>query len=458
LHEALSDDYAALWANGALDPPHAGETFEIDEAGLSVDERLCLCELILRGPPQHRPVVVWVAFANAHVWPFHLTKGPVEFYDGRIWPAVVAGDWPGNPGWSQPAELTRPLASLFLDGMPEGNFVMVRVSLKSALAASAGELGRDVAQAAVELTGWDSDWVLMDGSAAHTSAGWFGSMRFRDPRDRMLEFQGAPAHDPLASALADLDDELLERIAAREPAALDLLADTRWRRAIAALPDAEHRVSLVVALFERVLVPSSVGGDKWPDACRRYLRELFMFDDVAQQLWDAGYYGTRGASYDQEKEDFLALDRAIVEHPAPLAVGVRLDQVIRRVSELRKHLERGSMQERMVREVERRTASGASAAEWLDASRMRFDVLLARALRQRNAITHGTRAVPDVLSTVEPFLNSLGGRLVGALHYCVLEERDLVTELEDWRLVRLRKRDALSAGGSPTLLVDWSSD
>jgi hypothetical protein len=48
-----------------------------------------------------------------------------------------------------------------------------------------------------------------------------------------------------------------------------LLADTRWRRAVARLPDAEHRVALVVALFERVLVPSAVGSDKWYGACAR---------------------------------------------------------------------------------------------------------------------------------------------------------------------------------------------
>jgi hypothetical protein len=131
LHEAFADDYAALWAHGALDPPHPGESLYIDAAGLSVEERLCLCELILAASPQRKQVVVWLAYANAHTWPPHLQKGPVEFYDSRIWPAVVEGHWPANPGWTQPPELGEPDTSLFLDGMPEENFVMVRVSFEA---------------------------------------------------------------------------------------------------------------------------------------------------------------------------------------------------------------------------------------------------------------------------------------------------------------------------------------
>jgi hypothetical protein len=73
--------------------------------GLSVDERLCLCKAIVAAAPPTEPVVVWLAFANAHVSRFYLRKGPIEFYDSRIWPAVLAGDWPGNPDWAQPAEL-----------------------------------------------------------------------------------------------------------------------------------------------------------------------------------------------------------------------------------------------------------------------------------------------------------------------------------------------------------------
>ena len=87
---------------------------------------------------------------------------------------------------------------------------------------------------------------------------------------------------------------------------------------------------------------------------------------------------------------------------------------------------------------------------------MRFQRLLARARRERNAITHGIRTVPAVLETVEPFLDRLAGRLIGALHSCVAERRDLTTELQSWRVARLERQEELAAGAAPErLVIGW---
>jgi hypothetical protein len=459
LHEALADDYALLWVHGALDPPHAGEFRHIDSAGLSVDERLCLCEAIVAAAASARPVVVWLAFANAHTSRFYLRKGPLEFYDSRIWPAVLAGDWPGNPDWTQPAELAEREVAHFLDGLPDENFVMVRVALEHVSSESARERARDLARAAIELTGWESDWVLMEGAAAHAGSGWFGTMGFTDPRERATRNAGNPLLDAVADTLADVEDDLLQRLADGEATATALLADTRWRRAVARLPDAEHRVALVVGLFERVLVPSAVGSDKWYGACARYFELLFAFDDVEAQIADAGQYGVHAVSRDHAaRDDFLRFDRAIMEHPRGLSFRVRREEVIRLAPTLREHVPAGSMEERMLSEVEQKTADGPAIAAWLGTSRMRFERLLARAKRQRNALAHGTRAVPGVLGTVEPMLDYLAGRLIGAVQYCAVEQRDLIAELERWRLVRLQKLDALVGGAEPQSLVEWRLD
>ena len=459
LHEALADDYALLWAHGALDPPHAHELLHIDSAGLSVDERLCVCEAIVAAAPSTRPVVVWLAFANAHVSRFHLRKGPIEFYDSRVWPAVLAGDWPGNPDWTQPAELADPDAARLLADLPDENFVMARVALEHASSESARERARDLVRAAIELTGWESDWVLMDGAAAHAGSGWFGTMGFGDARERASRDAGNPLLDPVADTLADVEDELLQRLADGEATVSALLADTRWCRAVARVPDPEHRVALVVALFERVLVPSAVGSDKWYGACARYFELLFAFDDVEAQIRDAGEYGVHTVSRDPAaRDDFLRFDRAIIEHPRGLSFRVRLDEVIRLAPTLRQHVPAGSVEERMLAEVEQKTNDGPALAAWLGASRTRFARLLARAKRQRNAVSHGTRAVPGVLATVEPMLDYLAGRLIGAVHYCAVEQRDLIAELERWRLVRLQKLDALAAGAPPQSLVEWRLD
>jgi hypothetical protein len=451
LHDALAGSYSALLEAGALDPPHAGEPRHIDEAGLSLDERVWLSKTAVTAEPPRGSVVVWVAFANAFLPAIYLEKGPVELYDSRIWPAVVDGQWPANPGWMQPPELQDPEASLFLDGMPPKDFVMVRVSLDGPLA-DARERGRSLARAAVELTGWDTDWVLMDGDCCYASH-WFGSMGFRDPRERALSEPDTALLDPTGRVLPDIEAGLLQRIADGDVSARELLADTRWRRAIATVPDAEHRIALLVALLERALVPSAVASERWYGACARSFGLLLPFDDVRRQVWDAGYYGVRALSRIPEgHSQFLAFDKALIEHKDELSFNVHLGEVIRAAPRLRAHLDSASMEARMLAEVEQRTRDGPAAAAWLTESRTGFDQLLARARRQRNAIAHGTRTVPGVLATVEPFLDRVVGRLIGAIHYCVATQRDLATELDAWRGDRLRTCDRLLAGASADLL------
>jgi hypothetical protein len=147
-----------------------------------------------------------------------------------------------------------------------------------------------------------------------------------------------------------------------------------------------------------------------------------------------------------------------MERPRGHSFRVRLPEVIRLAPSLRPHVAAGSMEERMLAEVEQKTNDGPALAAWLGASRTRFARLLARAKRQRNAVAHGTRAVPGVLETVEPMLDYLAGRLIGAVHYRAVEQRDLIGELERWRLVRLQKLDALAGGAPPESLVEWGVD
>jgi hypothetical protein len=449
LHEALAGSYDALRAHGALNP-HPSDPPFLEDAGLTIDERVCLARAVLRAQPMRGRVIVWLAYSNAFIRGFYLKKGPVEFYDSRIWPSVLTGT--ENPAWQLPAELAECDADSF-HGLPDQDFVMVRVCLDDVLIAQARERGRDLALAALELIGWDSDWVLMTGEGTYVPGG-FLSAWFSDPREWALRSRGHPMLDPAGQVLAELSSDVLEKIAEADRPALDLLSDTRWRHAVASLPDAEQRVALVVALFERVLVPSAIGTERWFGACQRYFEFLLAFDDVNRQVWDAGYYGVHKLSHDTSKRDeFLSFDRSIVARTGPHSVNVRREEVIRNAGALRNQLEAGSMEARMLAEVEKMTLDGATAAQWLNASLDRFNRLLARARRQRNAVAHGTRTNTVVIESVEPFLNTLAGRLIGSLHYCVAEQRDLTTVLEGWRLVRLKRRDALLEGGSPELLV-----
>jgi hypothetical protein len=427
-----------------------------DPATVSVDDRLADAETVVREEiTASADTVVWVAFANAAVADLLVTKGPLEFYDSRIWSAVLTGNWPGSPSWKQPPELANPRATSHLDGLPADDFVMARVSLSNAPLAEVRDQARNLAQAAVELTGAEreSEWVLLDGAAAFTGD-WWGSAWFSDPRE--VRFPTPALMSPVADGIGEIDDDLVRRIAIGDPDARDLVADLRWFKNTTALPDPEQRLALLVSLIERLLVPAAIEGDKWYGAAQHYFDYLLAFDDVQQAIWDAIYYGVNRARRSQALPPVVQQVAAnLVKITGRNRIDVDLKGGIQQTSALLPHVEPDSIEERMLKEVDRRTADGPSAAAWIEATRADVQRLLARARRQRNAATHGTRTVPAVVASVEPFLTKLVGRLIGAQHLCVEQRLDLIAELERWRLARIQRTDQLHSGGVPHgLLVD----
>jgi hypothetical protein len=428
-----------------------------DPTTVSVEERLEAAEEVVREEiTPSADTIVWVAFANAAVERFMVTKGPLEFYDSRIWSAVTSGNWPGNPSWVQPPELADLEAGTFLGGLPADEFVMVRIALSNAPLAEVRERARDLAQATVELAGADdaSEWVLLNGAAAFTS-GWWGSAGFSDPR--VTHLPPLPAlMSPVSSRLGDVDDGLIGRIAAADSDAQDLVADLRWFKDTMALRNLEQRLALLVSLIERLLVPAAVAGDRWRGAAQHYFEYLLAFDRVQRSIWDAIFYGVTRARRGKTLPSAVhQLGVELVRMTGRNSIDVDLRRGIDEVATLLPHVDRGSIEERMLKEVQRRTADGPSAAAWIEATRIDVERELARALRERNAATHGTRTVQAVVASVDPLLTRLVGRLIGAQHLCVEQQLDLVDELEQCRLARIQRVDQLRAGGAPAaLLVD----
>lgn len=417
---------------------------------LPLDQRLDEAHAAVREEhPPRGEAHVWLAYLEASVRSY-LRKGPIEFYDSRIWPSVTAGHWPGNPEWTQPPELKESeAAAFFFGGLPDEGFVMVRVTLPDVPIAEAGAVGANLARAAVELTGGERGWIKMEGEVVCAS-GWFGATGFKDPRDARRH-SGPSWVDPIAETLAELDETLLNRIAAGDPAMTDLLTDIRWRRSVAAIPDPEHRIALLVALVERLLVPSDSDSETWLSACDRYLSFSVALGGIQDQIWDAGYYGVQRASRRNIGTQIPLQD--ILSRSSRGGVTVHLNEVLRLAAVLQPHTDEGSMESRMLLEVNRRTRDAKAALQWLDSEIESFQRRLARAKRQRNAIAHGARPTPGLVESIEPFLDELARRLIAMLRHCAVANIDLVTHLEQARLAALKRRNLLATGGPPDLLV-----
>jgi hypothetical protein len=427
-----------------------------DPEAVSVDDRLADAETVIRDEiTVSADTVVWVAFANAAVADLLVVKGPLEFYDSRIWSAVLSGTWPGNPTWVQPLELADPQAASCLSGLPADDFVMARLSLPNAPLAEVRDRARDLAQAAAELAGAErpSEWVLLDGAAAFTGD-WWGSAWFSDPRD--AQFPTPALMSPVASGIGEIDDDLVRRIAIGDSDARDLVTDLRWFKNTTTLRDGEQRLALLVSLIERLLVPAAITGDKWYGAAQHYFEYLLAFDEVQQAIWDATYYGVNRARRNPTlPPSAQQVAASLVKVTSRNTIQVDLREGIRQAAALLPYVDPESVEVRMLNEVVQRTSSGASAAAWIEEARADVERLLARARRQRNGATHGTRTIPSVVASVEPFLTKLVGRLIGAQHLCVEQHLDLIAELERWRLARIRRTDQLRGGGAPdALLID----
>jgi hypothetical protein len=211
--DALADRVRAQVGVGASPPDDAGTWLE--PAGLTLDQRLAIAVKLLEAEPRRVDAIVWLAYANATVNPFYLKKGPLEFYDGRIWSAATSGHWPGNADWKQPVELADSDAGFHLDGVPDADFVMVRVALQGVRVNEAADRARALTDAALALTGWESQWRALQGAPTYTTH-WFGSVGFLDPL--VFAYTPPPVLDPTSTELATASADLLVRLAANEQA------------------------------------------------------------------------------------------------------------------------------------------------------------------------------------------------------------------------------------------------
>jgi len=83
----------------------------------------------------------------------------------------------------------------------------------------------------------------------------------------------------------------------------------------------------------------------------------------------------------------------------------------------------------------------------------RFRCLLARTIRQRNAVVHGAQTVPQVIANCEPFIRELCGQVVAQALTAAADGEDPIDRLESARAAWLRQRAALRDGKPPASVV-----
>jgi len=431
-------------------------------------------------PPRESANVAWFIFADADLPDTYLRVGQVQFFSHRLWPEAVTSQefFATRPGSEFPAELDEHALRLLEPSESAEAYVYARVELKGPRAAGernpwaharppkdwARELVSGIVDAGTFRVGGTTWKLLSDVAVYHGTisddSGEYGNWSFGVGYDdldlREFDRRGrSPIREGTGEALSELDPRFAELLSEGDSPAHDALATVRWYEAARSQQDRAQRVVLYVRVFERVLPTSDTL--RWSDACKRFLRAFWSLEEFDNAAFRAAHAADFDLRRHLTRNELDGLEQWLVSggerFTINLAAFMRMADSVVALLPSTSRLTR-----RAVRQVARWAADPVSAREHLAQVEQRFDALLARALRQRNSVVHGLETVPEVVSSVEPFVARLGGFVVAqAVHGAAIGE-DPVEALERGRVRSRRILWRLDQGEQPVERVLYGAE
>jgi len=445
---AVNNDTSALAAMGQEVEVDIGE--HQNAAGWSVEERLDACREYVGKQPPKGHLIAWLAFDRASLPEFYQPLGPAE-----LWTAQVCPQWPregrGRADGPIP-DFAGDEYEVFLPSLDESGRVLMRLDLGERPSAGAGEDARDLARTIVQMAVTSSSWDLLDGCAFVRAGHWWGS-----PIGPRPEVSENPVHEPTGRFLADLDPKFVSGLVARVADVEELAGDVKWAESVRKLPDAAHRAALSMRLLERRL-PTAPGAQPgwgkahvWLVRTRWWLREGCANRQLFRDLADAAFEGVHGipAKHAANKELFLRYQALMLPSKGDLAFEYRPKAIMNGLGDLAGELLEGSMEARIVTSAAGMCSDGAAATERLEEHGRRFDVLLRRAARVRNAVLHGNNTVPAVAESVQSVLEQLTAAVISAEYHAIESAEEIRDILDHRRMLREAELAALRDGASP---------
>jgi hypothetical protein len=429
-----------------------------DPAGLSLERRLELCAGLIASAPEERDIVAWLVYVNADLPEGFVRCGPMQLFSHRLPLDAIRDGCPAlnTPDFERPTELEDPFVEGHLSEPVDEPYTRVRIKLPSRGIADVVAHARDLVSGLVDAAKPDSQWVLADGVAMFSDGGWWGSLGFRDPkRAQAVRNHLNPVNEGTAEALADLDDRLVRRLVEGDDAATTAIAERRWEKAVSATADPAQRVALAMRTLERALPVARGADETLRDACDRYLRDAWTFRALNDELFDAAYHGIWSLPGRFEAGPSLQaeLREAVLPHTGHVSFEFKARRFIERVDDLVAALPESTMQHRMASEASASVASSQDALRRLGELDSSFRRLLARAIRQRNAVLHGAATVPVVVRSCESFVSQLSRYVVSQRIAAISEVEEPLDRLEHARAAWLRQREALERGAAPAQVL-----
>lgn len=424
-------------------------------------------EEVLSLPPPRSAQVAWFIFANGDIPDGYQRVGQVQFFSHRLWPeAVTSRDFIDRiPEAEFPAELDDWALEQIKPHEEEGHYVYARVELVGPRADGmrnpwahgrpTHEWARELVSAIVEAATFrlgGSAWKLLSGAAIYggtipdesgTFGNWGGSWPFADP-DEYDRPVARPLAEGTGEALESLEPRFAELLAEGDATARDAVGEVRWFEATRKQTDPAQRLALHVRAFERAL--PTPGNERWNDAVKRYFREYWALDRFEREIFELAHQSEwvvrtyRIDELEHLEQWVVHDDELTVFYAAFLRMAARILPLIPQHYRLER---------RRLRCAINWASDPAAARRQVHEHEQRFDILLDRALRQRNAVVHGVKTVPDVVASVDAFIARVAGYIVAQSVHGAGSSDDLVEAIERGRDHARRTVWRLEQGETP---------
>lgn len=417
-----------------------------------IDERLAQCEELIAAQPSVADCAVWFVFANANLMASHREIGPLLFVARDFVPDGFApgralqdvGPLPELEHWED--------AESSLTQLPSEHVVLARVWLPGTSEDQAPQKARVVLESLLEIANPASRWNLYEGHLVWSGGDHFWGSSFLDADQWERDSPPVGPHfEGTDRALTDFTAEFVQRLTDEDAAAQEAVEDARWTIALGRAADASQRVALGTRALERTLGIARANDESWVDVTTRFLKAPWIRLELANAMFDAVLAATKGlparrtrnAVVYKEIHDLVLPEhepgRRIVSYPG-----------LAKVEASYGHLwEPDALAGRIVREACAVLTDPHAALRAIRTLEARFDRLLARTQRQRNALIHGTRPSLSVLETIDGFVRTLNAYMAQESLRTAETGQNPLQQLERWRVQALMRHQRLEKEEDP---------
>ena len=455
-------------------PPADGESYAFEErAGLTELERLRLIERYVSRAPREEPAAVWLVFFDAAVTDGVVEAGSVRFIDAHHMRERLE---------QEPSELERLglpsgrlglfLAAQLLEDIHEDDQAVIARVQTTTRRGQAVEWARRTASAFLDAATVGQPhlgWRLADGHLLASERLWSHRVLRRSGVPDMSRSLERFIYRPDQS-LAELDPRLVAAWETGRDDAVEAIGIARWHRAVTSLPDQHFRLVLSVRNLERTLPGARLTEAEgrsahWTRVVAFYLKERWCWTALLDELDELRIHAVSPSppamfEGDEPHQDddpdalrqFHAKLDADTQAWADLAAItgstelISRAQLITHVPAIAELMPAGSSRRRLLDTLATDTADANAVQRWLKRLGSRFDTLIARTVRQRNAVVHGGGTSPAVVARTLPFAEYLALIVVRDALAAATNGVQLAHYLEEQRVTASERRAASDAG------------